>query len=209
MEARTLRRITPEWIHQKSLIAAQGNREEWKIVNPDPFPTKSPTRIYIYCKSPIHFKANFIYWGQPAHWMQKVISNILRDRHPITKILLAEWDRQHCVMLFQRNYRAGRDGPTFHNITLWDFYHPQYAKNPLSFDLILGDLAQYKWKRFEDKYRFSPRLSVQKWDKEVKEKPKEPQWFDPEIMRQLHEPMIPVVRNRDVEEVRRRDEGEV
>ena len=162
-EARPLmRRITPEWIHQKSLIAAQGNSKEWVIgEHPNPFPTKSPTRIYIYCKSPIHFKANFIYWGQPAHWMQKVISNILRDRHPITEILLAEWDRQHCVMLFQRNYRAERDGPTFVHPTLFGFYHPQYKGN-LNLEQVWGDLAQYKWRRFEDKYRFSPVLSVQK-----------------------------------------------
>jgi hypothetical protein len=108
--------------------------------------------------------------------MRKVISNILQDRHPITEILLAEWDRQHCVMLFQRDYQDGRDGPTFHNPVLWDFYHPYYTKNSPDFSLIWGDLAQYKWKRFEDKYRFSPVLSVQK--RERLETPKPQVFYD-------------------------------
>jgi hypothetical protein len=74
---------------------------------------------------------------------------------------LAEWDKEDYVMLLSRNYIVGRDGPTFIHPILFGFYHPQYKGN-LNFPLVWGDLAQYKWRRFEDKYRFSPVLSVQK-----------------------------------------------
>jgi len=160
-EARPLmRRITPEWIHQKSMWLL-ASPDHWKVKNdPHPFSSKSPTRIYIYYASPF-YKRKFIYWGQPANWMKETLCRIDDDRHRLTNILLAEWDKEDYVMLLSRNYIVGRDGPTFIHPILFGFYHPQYKGN-LNFPLVWGDLAQYKWKRFEDKYRFSPVLSVQK-----------------------------------------------